>query len=282
MNNFINLAHLKFFCDTVTYQSISEAALKNFISQSAVSQAINKLENVFGFPLIIHNKQKLSLTDQGQIVFTQASEIFKKLNEIFIKVDETKDLATGLIKFATTKSLGMSFFAPTYPKLKKNLPHVDVKIKMGGRTDIRSALKREDVEFAIVVYDHNYGQFAKKTIRKGFFNLYQAKNAPQIISQELFIDDHQGTYIQHLTEYLIDHSFKFQALSGWELVANFTNLGFGIGFFPDYIASKVRFPNLEIHHLKLPPFEYEIAAIYNKSTKLSKAALAFIEQFTLE
>ena len=48
MNPAINLIHLKFFCDAVVYESITEAAKMNYISQSAVSQAITKLESIFG------------------------------------------------------------------------------------------------------------------------------------------------------------------------------------------------------------------------------------------
>lgn len=285
MNSFLNLAHLKFFCDTVTYNSLSEAAKMNFITQSAVSQAINKLENVFGVPLLIHNKQKLVLTEHGKVVFDQALEIFKAVKETFNKVDQIKDEVSGVLKFVTTKSLGMSFFAPTYKKIKNNLPQVDLKIDMGGKSYIRNALKREDVEFAVVVYNHNFSQFAKHTIKKGRFNLYHSKEIPpDLINQGIFIDEDEGMYIQELRDHISDNNFTLntKSIAGWELVAHFTNLGIGVGFFPDYIASETRFPNLKLHPMQLPLFEYEIAAIYNKSSQLSRSAYAFLEQFSLE
>ncbi len=285
MNNFINLAHLKFFCDTIVFQSISEAAKNNFISQSAISQAITKLESLFGVPLLIRNTQSVTLTKQGRIVFDRAPEIFKKINETFVEVENTKDMISGTLKFMTTKSLGMSFYAPTYSKIKKNLPNLNVEIQMGGRTKIRTALRRGEIETAIVVYDHTFSEFEKYPIRKGYFNLYQSKNAPQdFINKGVFIDQNLGMHIENLKNFLLNNIHPLLALpiAGWELVANFTNLGSGVGFFPDYIATEVRFPNIEIHPLKIPPFEYEIVAIYNKSTLLSKAAYSFIEQFTLE
>lgn len=284
MNNTLNLSHLKFFCDTVIYQSISEAAKMNFITQSAVSQAISKLESIFGVTLIIFTKQQLTLTKHGQIVFDQATDIFKAVKKTFDKVNQAKEVYTDVLKFVTTKSLGMSFFAPTYSRIKKNLPHVDVRIDMGGKNYIRTMLKRDEVEFAIVVYDHNFSQFAKHPIKKGFFNLYQSKKAPQnIIQQDIFIDENEGMHIEHLKTFFTENNYLFdlKAIAGWELVANFANLGVGVGFFPDYLVSEERFPNLKMHAMKLPTFEYEIAAIFNKSTPLSKSALAIIEQFTL-
>lgn len=280
MNNFINLTHLKFFCDTVTYSSISEAAKMNYITQSAISQAINKLEGIFGVPLLFSSKQKIVLTEHGQIVFDQAPAIFKAVRETFNKVNHIKDEVAGTLKFVTTKSLGMSFLAPTYSRIKSNLPFLDLKIDMGGKSYIRNALRKEQVEFAIVIYDHNFSQFAKHTIQKGYFNLYQSKKNPDNhIDQGVFVDELEGMYIGDLRQFLSTNEMK--AIAGWELVAHFTNLGIGVGFFPDYIASKDRFPNLELHPIRVPSFEYEIAAIYNKSAELSRSAYAFIEQFTL-
>lgn len=136
---------------------MSEAAKMNFITQPAISQAINKLEIFFGVPLRSSNKQKITVTEQGKIVFNQAIEIFRAVNETTSQINRVNDNISGVLKFVTTKSLGMSLFAPAYTKIRKNLPLVDLKIDMGGKNHIRNVLKLEEVEFAIVVYDdHNF------------------------------------------------------------------------------------------------------------------------------
>lgn len=284
MNPLINLVHLKFFCDAVVYKSISEAAKMNYITQSAVSQAIHKLEIILGTPLVIHNRQKFQITDEGRIVFEQARHIFKAVQDTFDKVNQTKEEITGLLKFVTTKSLGMSFLAPTYLQVRQNLPRVDLKFRMGGLNLIRTALKQEEAEFAIVVYDHNFTQFAKHPIRKGRLHLYHETDTPyQLLEDGIYVDDLEGMYIKELQEHVEsteNASLKMQAIAGWELVARFTDLKIGIGFFPDYIVSNGRYPNIKIYPYETPPFEYEICAIYNKGTQLSRTALAFIDQFT--
>lgn len=285
MNNFINLAHLKFFCDTIECNSMSEAALKNFVTQSAISQAINKLEAYFGTSLLGSNKQKLKLTEEGAIVYAQAVEIFKVVKETSAKINQVEKEVTGVVRITSGKSLGLSFFPPTYKKCQAQYPQIDVKLKMGSRRAIRDMLKRDEVDFAIVINDDSFNQFAKHSIKKGTFNLYQSETAPQNqIEQGIFILEEKGAYIQELNEYLLSHdyAYKTKALESWELTAHFTNSGIGVGFFPDFLASKERFPNLKPHSINLPPFEYEMIAIYNKSSKLSPASYAFIEQFSLE
>jgi LysR family transcriptional regulator, carnitine catabolism transcriptional activator len=286
MNPTINLIHLKFFCDAVTYESISEAAKMNYISPSAVSQAITKLESIFGVQLFFHNRQKLQVTDEGKIVFDQAGAIFRTIQETFDKVNQTKKEICGSLKFVTTKSLGMSFIAPLYKSIRQNLPFLRFKFKMGGLNLIRTALRREEAEFAIVVYDHNFDQFQKLPLYTGRLRLYQAKEAsPDLLKQGVFIDEEDGLYVNELKRFLEKKGYENpiqDAIAGWELTANFTHLNIGVGFFPDYIVSNFRYPNIEIHPLEIPTFEYEICAIYNKGVKLSRTATLFLDQFTLD
>jgi LysR family carnitine catabolism transcriptional activator len=280
----INLLHLKFFCDAVIYRSVSESAKMNYVSQSAVSQAISKLEAIFGIELVFHYRQKLQVTDEGKIVFEQASKIFKTIQETFDKVNQTKNEIGGPLKFVTTKSLGMSFIASSYNQVKQNLPKLDFSFRMGGLNLIRTYLKREEAEFAIVVYDHNFDQFDKRQLKKGCLHLYQAKDAPDdLIDKGVFIDEYDGMYVKELKTFVekMDDPLQIQkAIAGWELVARFTQLGIGVGFFPDYIVSNNRYPNIERHPLEIPNFEYEICAIFNKGAKLSRAANAILDQLT--
>lgn len=281
----INLLHLKFFCDAVVYKSISEAAKMNFISQSAVSQAITKLEQIYGTQLVIHSRQKFQITDNGLILYEQARHIFKAVQDTFDRVNQTKEDVTGIVNFATTKSLGMSFIAPTYKKIKQNLPALELNFRMGGMNVIRTALKTEESELAIVVYDHNFTQFEKHPIRKGQIRLYQGKDSPHyLFDNGILVDYLEGMYVKELAAYFEQKgtSLKLQTLSGWELTARFTQLGIGVGFFPDYIVSNDRYPTLQLFPQKIPSFEYEICVIHNKGAKLSRAACAFIDQFTLD
>ncbi len=285
MNPPINLIHLKFFYDAVIYQSISEAAKVNFISQSAVSQAITKLESIFGVELLTQNRQRLQPTEEGQIVLEQARQIFRLVRETFDKVKSSKSKIAGSIKFVTTKSLGMSFLAPTYQHLKQNFPDLEFSFKMGGLNFIRNALKNEEVEFAIVIYERNFDQFDKYHLQSGHFRLYKSHEMPNDkIENGVFVDDYEGPFVNNLTDILTKNNIQNpiqDLLAGWEIIARFIELEIGVGFIPDYILTNNRYPNIEPHPLKIPKFEYEICAIFNKGTKLSRSALLFLEQFKL-
>lgn len=280
----INLIHLKFFCDAVLYSSVTESAKMNFVTQSTVSQAIKKLETILGVELISHSHQKFQVTSDGLIVFDQARHVFKSVQQIHDSLQSKNETIHGILKIVCTNSLGMSFISPIYQQMQIKYPAVDIKFQLGSLNFIRSALKQGDADIGIVVFDYNFDQFSKHLLRKGIFNLYQHQDAPfHLIENGILVDQAQGMHVFSLLNHFIESNrspLNIKAeLAGWEVIARFTDSKMGVGFFPDYIADNGRYPNLKIYPLKLPSFDYDICAIYNKSEKLSPAAKAFCSIF---
>lgn len=283
MKSLINLHHLKFYCDAVLYGSVSEAAKMNYVTQSTVSQAISKLEVVLGTQLAVHKRQKFEITEEGKIVFEQARNIFKTVQDIHEKLNQAKEGISGLVKFVSTNSLGTAFASTMFKKMQHRYPDVQLHFRLGGLNFIRNALRQKEAEFAIVVYDQDFSQFNKHSLKKGCFNLYQHVEAPYpVLENGILVDYSEGINVSYLRECFFQNTgsqLKLQMeLSGWLMVAQFTQQNIGIGFFPDYLATS----NVKVFPMEIPRFEYEICAIYNKGEKLSRAAQAFIDEFTLE
>lgn len=284
MNAPINLIHLKFFCDAVLNGSISEAAKMNYVTQSTVSQAITKLEKILDVELVHHTRQKFNVTEEGKAVFEKARHVFKAIQDIHDHIDNSKIDISGNLKFVSTNSLGMSFLAPLYIQMQQYFPSVQLNFRLGGLNFIRNALRQGEAEFAIVVYDQNFAQFNKHTLKKGKFNLYRHEEAHHHqIEQGILIDHIDGMHVAALQDYFFQTqkpALKIQAeLAGWEVVARFTEMNIGVGFFPDYLTDNNRYPNIKVHPQEIPDLEYEICAIYNKGEKFSRAAIAFLDHF---
>ena len=61
-----NLELYRIFCEVVKYKNISKAAENIYISQSAVTQSIQKLEKILGGKLFFRNKNGVELTEEGK------------------------------------------------------------------------------------------------------------------------------------------------------------------------------------------------------------------------
>lgn len=287
MNPHINLTHLKFFCDAVMASSISEAAKKNFVSQSTVSQAIGKLEKILGTDLIHHAKQKFSVTENGKVVFEKSRAVFKAVQEIHDHLAAGKEEISGTLNFVSTNSLGISLLAPLYTQIQCRYPSLQLKFSLGGLNFIRNALRQEQAEFAIVVFDSHFDQFEKIVLRTGRFNLY---HSPEISFRQLetgiLVDHEEGMYVSELKNHFERENkspLGIQAeLAGWEVVARFTEMNIGVGFMPDYLIRNGRYPKIHIYPVEIPAFEYQICAIHNRGHSLSRAAKAFLELVCLD
>lgn len=286
MKNTINLMHLKYFCDAVVNNSISEAAKINYVTQSGVSQAIAKLEISLGTQILVHARQKFQVTANGMILFEQAKHIFKAVQNIHDQIQSNQDEVRGTLKFACTNSLGMSFIAPSYERMRNNYPLVNMEMKLGNGNFIRNALKQNEVDLAIVVYDQSFSHFKKQCLHKGVFQLHQSKEAPcHLMENGILVDNKQSLFVEDLLGYFNSTQSPCRVqleLAGWEVVARFAERNIGIGFFPDYILANGRYPNLVPCPISIPKFEYEICAVFNKDAELSRCAKAYLAQFTLE
>ena len=64
-------------------------------------------------------------------------------------------------------------------------------------------------------------------------------------------------------------------VSSWEVIANLTEAGLGIGFFPDYVASK-RKKELVEFKTKCDPIPYKIFAIFAKTKRKNQNVEEFL------
>jgi LysR family transcriptional regulator, transcriptional activator of nhaA len=128
----LNYHHLYYFWTVAKEESFTKAALKLRIAQSAVSLQVASLESFLGKKLILRStSKKLALTEEGQLVFNQAEEIFR----------QGKELVEGIREGGFYSSIRIGAIG----SLSKNL-----QIKL-----LRPILESKDYELSIDVGDSN-------------------------------------------------------------------------------------------------------------------------------
>ena len=78
----MNTHKLKTFCTVVEHDSFSKASEKLFCSQPAISKQIRSLENELGYPLFKREGKKISLNDNGKIVYEYSQKILKDISDM--------------------------------------------------------------------------------------------------------------------------------------------------------------------------------------------------------
>lgn len=79
-----NLMPFKYFVDVVQTQGFNSAAKRNYVSETAISNAISKLEQQIGHRLINRSSGNLTLTTYGQGFYQRAVALLYSYNELLM------------------------------------------------------------------------------------------------------------------------------------------------------------------------------------------------------
>lgn len=271
-----NLTFLHYFLSAAQSKSISKAAKENFVSQSAISQAITKLEVALGKQLITHEQNRFQLTPDGLLLLEKCKEIFIIFSEIEDCFNEADGVFKGKLSFACTHSFALSLLPPHLGKLSQVSSAVEPVLRFGHTGTIIDLVKKGDVDFGIVLDNEDFSGFQTKEIHRGEYRLYKAKKIPQQ-AMNRFILSEERKEVSLLRQYLHDKGIEMNfciEVSSWEVIASLAEQGLGIGFLPDYIVGKRL---LIPHACVIPPIPYRILAIFSKNRKLSRNAKMFID-----
>jgi DNA-binding transcriptional LysR family regulator len=127
--NRINLNLLKVFAVLMQEQHVTAAAKRLYITQSAVSNSLQQLRELFQDELLIRGPKKMVPTQKAMYLAPQVEQIIRQLETLFFYTDEF-DYQTSTRTF----HLGMTDYAEyvllpkIYDQIRKIAPHLSLKV----------------------------------------------------------------------------------------------------------------------------------------------------------
>lgn len=110
-------------------KSITRAAEKLFLTQSALNQQLLKLEHELGIELFKRNKINLTPTKAGEIYLAGAKEMLQIKQHTYSRINDLTDNNKGHIVVGLTPGRGPDMFTHVYPIFHKNYPNMIVEPK---------------------------------------------------------------------------------------------------------------------------------------------------------
>lgn len=96
------------------------------LSQSAVSRQISALEESLNVPLFHRHARGLILTEQGELLFRTAREVFAKLSMTEAMLTESREAPRGPLKVTTTVAFGSTWLAPRLREFQEHYPDIQL------------------------------------------------------------------------------------------------------------------------------------------------------------
>ena len=145
----INLNLYKTFYELCKYKSFSETAKQTYLSQSAISKSIKKLEEELDTVLFIRTKSGVELTEKGKELLFFVEQSFNSLLTAERKMLETNNLERGKLSIGMPSNIGTFYLFDNIIKFHNDYPNIEVTIITGSTTKLLSLLESHEVDFII-------------------------------------------------------------------------------------------------------------------------------------
>ena len=148
----MDLIALQLFCDIVETQSMTRAAERNGVSQSAVSQRIRILENDLGQILIERSKGKgkVFVTDAGRILYNGAKPLLNGAAELDARMRGLSDDVSGVVRVATVYSVGLHILPERMKPFLKTHPRVNIQLEYSMTSKVYNDVLSSAADVGIV------------------------------------------------------------------------------------------------------------------------------------
>jgi DNA-binding transcriptional LysR family regulator len=108
------------------------------LSQSAISRQISGLEENLQVALFHRHARGLTLTEQGELLYRTARDVFAKLSMAEAMLIEGRDGPKGPLRVSTTVAFGAFWLAPHLKEFHELFPDVALVLSLdGGEADLR-------------------------------------------------------------------------------------------------------------------------------------------------
>lgn len=198
----MRLLQLKYFVTVCDHKSLSLASKVLFVTQPALSQAINNLEKEFNIKLFERKNNTLILTKDGEFFYEKAKAILEQV-DIFEK--DLKDLSDKktTIRIGVPPMIGSFLFPKIYNKYM--LEHLDAKFEIWeeGSLSIRNKIMNQTLDLGFSILNESEHEAYQKEViietellfcvsksnplaKKTYLTIEDIKHEPVILMREGF------------------------------------------------------------------------------------------------
>ncbi|HSS51258.1 MAG TPA: LysR family transcriptional regulator [Thermoanaerobaculia bacterium] len=162
---------LRIFHAVAEAGSFTHAGESLNLSQSAVSRQISALEESLNVSLFHRHARGLILTEQGELLYRTAHEVFAKLAMAEAQLSESKDRPKGQLKVTTTVALGSTWLTPRMGEFLDVYPDVTVDLLLDDR-ELDLSMREADV--AIRMAPPRQPELIQRHLMTVHLNIYAA------------------------------------------------------------------------------------------------------------
>ena len=239
------LSLYKIFYTVANTQNISRASRELYISQPAISKAIQKLEQSLGVTLFYRNSRGVTLTHEGTVLYTHVQNAFQSisLGEEAVRREATGDSGTLHIGVSTT--LCKSLLLPYLKEFIREHPSIRISITCQSSARTMEMLKKNQLDLGLIgppasgssLLFFSVGSIhdifvATEDYRRNLHLPADADTAQIFHTATIMLLDQENYTRKYINEYMEQNHIEapnFLEVSDMDLLIEFSRISMGIG-----------------------------------------------------
>jgi DNA-binding transcriptional LysR family regulator len=149
MKSEVTLRQFRYFIAAATSGQFSTAAVSAHVSQSAITSAVQSLENQLKVRLFERLPHGVVLTPEGQVFFHHARHVMDSVNDAMRHASLLPQTATGTIRLAATYTVLGYFLPDLLGRFKRSFPQVEIDLVDMDRSALEKALADQTIDLGI-------------------------------------------------------------------------------------------------------------------------------------
>src|SRR2546421_7637532 len=146
----LSLSRLRVLCAVVERSSFSAAAEALSYTQSAVSQAIARLEAETGAELVVRDRRGVRATAAGATLIQHAETIFAQIEAAEAELDAVLGVRSGRLRVASFPSAGSTIMPLAVAMFRQGHPGIELSLAEGEPEEIAPRIRGGELDLALL------------------------------------------------------------------------------------------------------------------------------------
>jgi LysR family hydrogen peroxide-inducible transcriptional activator len=283
--NGMTFNELRYIVAVAQERNFRRAAEKSFISQPALSLAIQKLEQELDIKIFERGKNDVTVTPVGAGIVEQAHRALEEVERIRELARQGKDQLASTLRLGVIYSVGPYLLPELVPVLKKLAPGMTLEIEENITANLEALLRNGRLDVIIIALPFGDGSILTRPLYDEPFEVvvdshhHWAKRnsikAQELAAEKVLLLDSGHCFSNQVAEACPDLDRKgadIQQGTSFETIRNMVASGLGITVLPASANSvRYRSPLLKIIPFSKPVPSRRIALAWRKSFARNQA-----------
>lgn len=131
------------------HQHVGRAAESIGITQSGLTQSINRLEDYYGVKLFARERKPVTVTVFGEALLQGATQVLERMDTIAREIRLLNNLETGHLVVGVDPMLATSLLGPALTELLRHHPQLRFSVRSGGWQELSAALTTQSIDVLV-------------------------------------------------------------------------------------------------------------------------------------